>query len=71
VIEEHKKLLFPTAINSVIIGVIIAILLVNVPKAFGIRLTSEVYAERLEEMNEKEMIESNSRFYPDESRCEF
>lgn len=45
-IEEHKKLLLPTIIRGVLYGLIVTVLLVNVPSMFGIRLSSEVYAER-------------------------
>jgi len=72
-IDEHKKLLLPTIVRGVVYGIIIAILLVNVPKVFGISFTTEVYAKKLIEMNEKEAQESNSRFYLgplENNRCE-
>jgi len=37
--------------------------LVNVPSLFGIRLSSEVYAEKITKMNEMETKRSNDRFY--------
>jgi hypothetical protein len=71
--EEHKKLVLPTVVRGIGYGVVIAVLLVNVPKVFGISFTTEVYAKKLIEMNEKEAQESNSRFYLgplDNNRCE-
>ena len=62
-IEEHKKLLLPTVIRGVLYGLIVTVLLVNVPSMFGIRLSSEVYAEKITEMNEIETKRSNDRFY--------
>ena len=62
-IEEHKKLLLPTIIRGVLYGLIVAVLLVNVPSLFGIRLSSEVYAEKITKMNEIETKRSNDRFY--------
>ncbi len=62
-IEEHKKLLLPTIIRGVFYGLVIAVLLVNVPGLFGIRLSSEVYAEKITKMNEMETKRSNDRFY--------
>ncbi len=62
-IEEHKKLLLPTIIRGVLYGLVVAALLVNVPSLFGIRLSSEVYAEKITELNEIEAKRSNDRFY--------
>lgn len=62
-IEEHKKLLLPTIIRGVLYGLIVTVLLVNVPSLFGIRLSSEVYAEKITKMNEMETKRSNDRFY--------
>ena len=62
-IEEHKKLLLPTIIRGVLYGLIVTVLLVNVPSLFGIRLSSEVYAEKITKMNEIETKRSNDRFY--------
>jgi len=63
VIEEHKKLLIPTIIRGVFYGLVITVLLVNVPSLFGIKLSSEVYAEKITKMNEIETKRSNARFY--------
>lgn len=62
-IEEHKKLLLPTIIRGVLYGLIVTVLLVNVPSLFGIRLSSEVYAEKITKLNEIETKRSNDRFY--------
>lgn len=62
-IEEHKKLLLPTVIRGILYGLVITLLLVNVPSLFGIRLSSEVYAEKITKMNEIESKRSNDRFY--------
>ena len=67
-IEEHKKLLLPTVIRGVIYGIVIAILLVNITSLLGVRLSSEVYAEKMTEMEAESAME---RFYPEGSRCEF
>ena len=53
-IEEHKKLLLPTIIRGVLYGLVVATLLVNVPSLLGIKLSSEVYAEKITKMNEME-----------------
>jgi len=66
-IEEHKKLLFPTVIRGVIYGVVIAILLVNLTSLLGVRLSSEVYAEKMTEMEAENAM---GRFYPNNERCE-
>ncbi len=62
-IEEHKKLLLPTIIRGVLYGLVVATLLVNVPSLLGIKLSSEVYAEKITKMNEMETKRSNARFY--------
>ena len=62
-IEEHKKLLLPTIIRGVLYGLVVATLLVNVPSLLGIKLSSEVYAEKITKMNEMETKRSNDRFY--------
>lgn len=67
-IEEHKKLLLPTVIRGVIYGIVIAILLVNITSLLGVRLSSEVYAEKMNEMEAENAME---RFYPSDKRCEF
>jgi len=72
--EEHKKLVLPTVVRGIGYGVVISVLLVNVPKIFGIGFTTEVYADKLVKINEREAREADARFYPsikDNNRCEF